>query len=158
MTDLSTVLNEAFNTASEEGTPDFAPIPKGTYVAAITDAKVGALKNGKGQAISITWEIQGGAHHGRLVFDRVIVQHDKSADAMKFGRRKLKDICDAVGWKQALTDLTVLQNKPCSIFVKIEEDGAGEYPPKNRVGRVQPIAKPAKAINGKPPFNDEIPL
>ena len=77
---------------------------------------------------------------------------------MKIGRQKLKDICDAVGFKESLTDLTVLCNKPCSIYVRIEEDKAGEYPPKNRVGRVSAIAKPVKAINGKPPFNDEIPL
>ena len=156
MTELSTLLNETFDTASEEGTPDFQPIPKDTYVAAITEAKVGPLKNGKGQAISITWEVQGGAHHGRLVFDRVIVQHE-SADPMKFGRRKLKDICDAVGWKEALTDLTVLCNKPCSISVKIEEDKAGEYPPKNRVGRVSAIARPEKSAD-KVPFNDAVPI
>jgi hypothetical protein len=157
MSELSTLLNETFDTANEEGTPEFTPIPKGAYVAAITDAKVGALKNGKGQAISITWSVQDGVHHGRLVFDRIIVQHE-NPDTMKFGRRRLKDVCDAVGWKQALTDLTVLLNKPCSIHVKIEEDRAGEYPPKNRVGRVLPIAKPDKATNGKPPFNDEISI
>jgi hypothetical protein len=159
MTEQSTVLDQTFDTANEEGTPAFNPVPKGTYVAAITDAKFGALKNGKGQAVSVTWEIQGGAHHGRLIFDRVIVQHE-SADAMKFGKRKLKDICDAVGWKEALTDLTVLLNKPCSINVKIEMDKFGEFPPKNRVGRVQPIAKPDKAdkANGKPPFNDDVPF
>src|SRR5215831_4757950 len=143
MSELTTLLTEAFDTASEEGTPAFELLPAGNYVASITEAQVGALKSGKGQAISLTWEIQGGAK--RLVFDRVIVQHE-SADAMKFGRRKLKDICDAVGVKEALTDLTVLRNKPCSIYVKIEHDSAGEYPPKNRVGRVRPIAKPDAAV------------
>ena len=158
MTELSTLLSEAFDTASEEGTPAFEPLPAGNYVASITDAQVGALKSGRGQAISITWEIQGGANHGRLVFDRVIVQHE-SADAMKFGRRKLKDICDAVGMKETLTDLTVLRNKPCSIYVKVEHDDAGEYPPKNGVRRVKPIAKPdAPSGNGKTPFNDNIPF
>jgi hypothetical protein len=156
MSELSTLLSEAFDTASEEGTPAFEPLPVGNYVASITEAQVGALKSGKGQAISITWEIQGGANHGRLVFDRVIVQHE-SADAMKFGRRKLKDICDAVGMKEALTDLTVLRNKPCSIFLKIEQDDAGEYPPKNRVGRVEPIVKSNAAGGNGKPFNDSIP-
>jgi hypothetical protein len=49
---------------------------------------------------------------------------------MKFGRRKLKDIADACGVKDSITDLTVLLNKPCSIYVKIEQDDAGEYPPR----------------------------
>jgi len=161
VSELPTLLSETFDTANEEGTPAFEPLPTGNYVASITDAQVGALKSGKGQAISLTWEIQGGANHGRLVFDRVIVQHE-SADAMKFGRRKLKDIADACEVKDSITDLTVLQNKPCSIYVKIEHDDAGEYPPKNRVGRVRPIAKPDAAVGNsakpvKPDYDDKIP-
>jgi len=156
MTELSTVLDQAFDTANEEGSPAFEPVPKGQYVASITDAKVGALKSGKGQAINLTWEISGGQHDGRLIFDRVIVQHE-STQAMKFGRRKLKDIADACGVTGSITDLSVLLNKPCSIYVKIEQDDAGEYPPKNRVGRVKPLAvASAKANGGKPAFNDQI--
>jgi len=157
MSELSTTLDEAFNTQTEEGTPDFQPLPAGNYVATIVDAKVGPLKSGKGQAVLLQWEVQGGAYQGRLIFDRVIVAHE-SAEAMKFGRRKLKDIADACGVKDSITDLTVLLNKPCSIYVKIEQDDAGEYPPKNRVGRVKPIAAPATTNGGKSAFNDQIPF
>jgi hypothetical protein len=157
MSELTTTLDEAFNTQTEEGTPDFQPLPAGNYVATIVDAKVGPLKSGKGQAVLLQWEVQGGANQGRLIFDRVIVAHE-SAEAMKFGRRKLKDIADACGVKDSITDLTVLLNKPCSIYVKIEQDDAGEYPPKNRVGRVKPIAASAKTNGGKPAFNDQIPF
>jgi hypothetical protein len=158
MSELSTTLDEAFNTQTEEGTPDFQPLPAGNYVATIVDAKVGPLKSGKGQAVLLQWEVQGGAYQGRLIFDRVIVAHE-SAEAMKFGRRKLKDIADACGVKDSITDLSVLLNKPCSIYVKIEQDAAGEYPPKNRVGRVKPLAvASAKANGGKPAFNDQIPF
>jgi hypothetical protein len=155
MTELTTTLVEAFNTAKEEGSPDFEPIPKGQYVASITDAKVGPLKSGKGQAVQLTWKIEGGQYANRLIFDRVIVAHE-SAEATKFGRRKLKDIADACSVKGHITDLTVLLNKPCSVYVKIEQDDAGEYPPKNRIGRVKPVA-PVKT-NDKPPFNDSIPF
>src|SRR5262249_6495088 len=61
VSELPTLLSETFDTANEEGTPAFEPLPTGNYVASITDAQVGALKSGKGQAISLTWEIQGGA-------------------------------------------------------------------------------------------------
>ena len=155
MTELSTVLDQAFDTANEEGSPAFEPVPKGQYVASITDAKVGPLKSGKGQAVQLTWKIEGGQYANRLIFDRVIVAHE-SAEAMKFGRRKLKDIADACGVKDSITDLTVLLNKPCSVYGKIEQDDAGQYPPKNRIGRVKPVA-PVKT-NGKPPFNDSIPF
>jgi Protein of unknown function (DUF669) len=157
MSELSTTLDEAFNTQTEEGTPDLQPLPAGNYLATIVDAKVGPLKSGKGQAVLLQWEVQGGANQGRLIFDRVIVAHE-SAEAMKFGRRKLKDIADACGVKDSITDLTVLLNKPCSIYVKIEQDDAGEYPPKNRVGRIKPIAASAKTNGGKPAFNDQIPF
>jgi len=52
----------------------------------------------------------------------------------------------------------VLLNKPCTVFVKIETDESGEYPPKNRVTRVKPLVK-AEKTNGKadPDLNDEIP-
>ena len=154
MSELSTTLDEAFNTQTEEGTPDLQPLPAGNYVATIVDAKVGPLKSGKGQAVLLRWKIQDGANQGRLIFDRVIVAHE-SAEAMKFGRRKLKDIADACSVKGLITDLTVLLNKPCSVYVKIEQDQNGEYPPRNGIGRVKPVV--AKT-NGKVEFNDSIPF
>jgi len=44
------------------------------------------------------------------------------------------------------------------IFVKIETDPAGEYPPKNKVVRVKPIGVETPKTNGKAEFNDEIPF
>src|SRR6516165_550605 len=140
MSELSSTLSEAFDTANEEGSPAFEPLSPGAYVASIIDAKVGPLKSGKGQAVLLQWEIQGGANQGRVIFDRVIVAHE-SAEAMKFGRRKLKDIAEACGVKDSITDLSVLLNKPCLISVKIEQDDSGEYPPKNVVGRVRGVGK-----------------
>ena len=158
MSELSTVLDAAFDTASEEGTPASETLPAGHYVAHITDARVGPLKSGKGQAIQLTWMVESGPHDGRYVWDRVIVQHE-SAKAMEFGRRKLKDICNACGFVGELRDLTVLQDKPCLVFVKVEQDDAGDYPPKNVVGRVKAIAHAtAKTNGGKPAFDDKIPF
>ena len=157
MTELTTVLDRAFDTATEEGSPDFEPLPKGQYVASITDAKVGPLKSGKGQAVQLTWEVEGDKYAGRKIFDRVIVAHESTA-AMKFGRQKFKDIATACGVSEQITDLSVLLNKPCLVSVKIEEDKTGEYPPKNRIGRVKKIGDAPKT-NGdsvKADFNDKI--
>jgi Protein of unknown function (DUF669) len=157
MSELTNVPSEAFDVAREEGTPKFEPIPAGTYVAAINDIKVGPLKSGKGQAVLVTWEIDGDKYNGRLIWDRIIVVHE-SAEAMKFGRRKFKDVADACGVKEAITDLSVLQGKRCLIFVKIETDPNGEYPPKNRIVRVRPIGVETPKANGKSELNDEIPF
>jgi hypothetical protein len=158
MSETSTVLSEAFDTANEEGTPAPELFPTGNYVASITDARVSTLKSGRGQAITITWQIESGAYANRYVFDSVIVKHE-SADAMKFGRRKLKDIADACEVKDAITDLTVLHNKPCLLYVKIEHDDSGDYPPKNRVGRLRPITRPSAPVkNGNADLNDSVPF
>jgi len=156
MSELSSTLSEAFDTANEEGSPAFEPLSPGAYVASIIDAKVGPLKSGKGQAVLLQWEIQGGANQGRIIFDRVIVAHE-SAEAMKFGRRKLKDIAEACGVKDSITDLSVLLNKQCSVRVKVEQDKNGEYPPRNGIGRVKPVAATTKT-NGKVEFNDAVPF
>ena len=103
MSEATTILTEAFDTPNEEASSDFEPIPAGQYVATILDAKVAALKSGKGQAVLLTWEIGGGKYENRLIWDRVIVTHE-SADAMKFGRRKFKDIAVACGVTEAITD------------------------------------------------------
>jgi hypothetical protein len=142
VSELSTTLTEAFDVSSEEGSGSFEPIPRGSYIASIIDAKAGALKSGKGQSVNLTWQIEGGEYSGRLIFDRVIVRHESSA-AMKYGRRRLKDVADAVGVTTAITDLSVLLSKPVCIFVKIEHDQAGDFPPRNTVGRVRPLTKPS---------------
>jgi hypothetical protein len=159
VTETTTILTEAFDTATEEGSPNFEPIPKGQCVASIIDAKVAALKSARGQAVLATWEIEGGKYSGRLIFDRVIIAHE-SAQAMKFGRRKLKDIADACGVTGQLKELSVLLNKPCLISVGIEVDDTGQYPPKNKVTRVKKISDAPKANGGpvKNELNDEIPF
>jgi hypothetical protein len=158
MAETTTILTEAFDTPNEEASPAFEPVPKGQYVATIKDASVGALKSKKGQAISLTWQIASGEYENRLVFDRVIIAHE-SADAMKFGRRKLKDIAVACGVTEAITDLAVICHKPCMISVKIETDDSGEYAPKNRVTRVTPIAVPkSNGAGAKADYDDKIPF
>jgi Protein of unknown function (DUF669) len=157
MSELTTVLSEAFDIASEEGTPAFEPLPAGTYVAVVNDVKVGPLKSGRGQAVQMTWEIEGDKYSGRLIWDRIIVVHD-SADAMRLGRQKFKDLAVACGIKDAVTDLSVMHGKRCMIFVKIEVDPNGEYPPKNKVVRIKPIAAAPPKTNGKADFNDQIPF
>src|SRR5262245_35665952 len=161
MAELTTVLDVAFDTETEEGTPPIQVIPAGRYTAAITKATVGSLKSGKGQAVELVWEVEGGQYAGRLIFDRVIISH-VSEDAMKFGRHKFKDICVATGVSGQVTDLSVLEGKPCSIYVKIEEDESGQYEPKNRVGRVKPVLSvgaPSLAAKGNgTELNDEIPF
>ena len=160
MSEVTTLLTEAFDIDNQEGTPEFELLPKGNYVASITEAQAGPLKTGRGHAVTLRWEIEGGEYSKRTIWDRIIVQHE-NADAMRIGRQKMKDVCVACQVAGVLTDLAVLRNKPASVYVVIEEDKNGEFPAKNLVQRVRPIAH-ADSGNGAKPvkaeFNDAIPF
>jgi Protein of unknown function (DUF669) len=123
---------------TEEGTPERELIPAGKYRAVIVTATVGPTKNGKGQAVSITWSIDEGQYEKRLVFQSILVQHE-SADGQRFGRRKFKDVCAACGINEPVTDLGVLLYKPCSISVSIRKDKDGQYPDRSEVTRVSSV-------------------
>jgi hypothetical protein len=152
----STELSEAFNPATEEGSPELTLLPKGAYLGEIENAIIKPYKSGKGQAVNLTWSIMDEKYGGRKVWQRCTLSHE-SEQAMKIGRQQFKDIVDACGLVEAFTDLTLLYNKPCLVHVGIEEDEAGKYPPKNKVVRVKPIS--AKGGNGaEKPFSDSIPF
>jgi hypothetical protein len=66
-------LDEAFDVPNEEGTPPMKLLPKGKYKAEITDASVGPTKNGKGQAVTLTWTVVEGEYEHRLLFQRILI-------------------------------------------------------------------------------------
>jgi hypothetical protein len=159
MTTTTDQLTEAFNPLAEEGTSDPSLLREGHYVARITDAVIKPYKSGKGQGVHLTWELLDEAYAGRKLWSNCTLTHE-SEKAMKFGRQRFKDICDACGITESFRDLTLLYDKPCTIFVRVEV-GDGQYPPKNEIGRVRPIAtKKAKTAqsNGAAdkPFDDEV--
>jgi hypothetical protein len=81
----STELNEAFNPATEEGSPELTLLPKGAYLAEIEDAIIKPYKSGRGQAVNLTWSIMDEKYGGRRVWQRCTLSHE-SEQAMKIGR------------------------------------------------------------------------
>jgi hypothetical protein len=160
MSEASDQLTEEFNPDTEEGTPELTLLRPGHYVARIIDAIIKPYKTGKGQAVFLTWELMDDQYEGRKLWSKCTLTHE-SEKAMKFGRQQFKDICDACGIAGAFRDLTLLYNKACTIFVRIEEDPNGQYPPKNEIGKVRAVS--VKGGNGatvkeKAPFDDNIPF
>jgi hypothetical protein len=150
MTTSTTILDEPFDADTEEGTPPRELLPGGKYKAEITTATVGPTKNGRGQAVNLTWTITEGDHEKRLVFQSILIQHD-SEEAQRIGRQKFKDVCIACGITGQVTDLNVLLYKSCLITVIIRKDKTGEYPDRNDIARVMPIvswngSKPAAQV------------
>jgi hypothetical protein len=132
------VLEAGFDVDNEEGTPPITLLPKGKYKAEITDATIGPTKNGKGQAVSLTWTIVEGDFERRLLFQRILIEHE-SAEAQKFGRMKFRDVCAACGLTGMVTDLDPLCYKTCEVTVAIRKDREGQYEDKNEVTRVMPL-------------------
>ena len=173
MTETTTIFNEPFDPTKEEGTPARSLLPAGKYRAEVIDASISETKTGRGTMLNLTWQIlDRGPAENRFVFQSILVRHE-SPDAQRFGRYKLKDLCDACGIVDAVTDVAVFKHKPCLITVGIERDKEGIYGDKNRVTRIMPavsvgmpppVPPPTAAkSNGKTkaadePFNDEIPF
>jgi hypothetical protein len=139
------MLETGFDVDNEDGTPPITLLPKSKYKAEITDATVGPTKNGKGQAVSLTWTIVEGDFERRLLFQRILIEHE-SAEAQKFGRMKFRDVCAACGLTGMVTDLDPLCYKTCVITVVIRKDKEGQYEDKNEVSKVSPLV----SLNGDP--------
>jgi Protein of unknown function (DUF669) len=151
-----------FDPQTEEGTQPFELVPKGKYTAEVVDAAIVDIKSGRGQMLKLTWVISGGEYDDRRVFQQIIVRHE-SEEAMRYGRQRIKDLCDACGIRDKVTDVSVFLHKPCQIQIGIEEDKNGEYDPKNKVVRIKPLivlnAPLASKADGKVvELNDEVPF
>jgi Protein of unknown function (DUF669) len=136
---MSDELETPFEPEKEKGT-SFDLLPSGKYKAEIVQATCGRTKNGRAQSVKLRWAITEGDFENRLLFQDIIVQHDESEGAQRIGREKFKDLCDACGITDPVTKLDVLLYRPCMISVTIEKDKNGEYPDKNKVARVLPVA------------------
>jgi hypothetical protein len=134
---FETALPEIFDPTVEEGS-HFELLPIGTYVAQVAEATVSQPKSGDGWQVNLSWQITEGEFEGRLVWQRITFQHS-SAQATVIGRRQFKDLCDAVGVSEQVTDVSVFQFVPCKIKVGIERDKNGLYEDKNRVSRILPL-------------------
>jgi hypothetical protein len=173
---MSNFLDEPFNLEEEKGST-FSLIPADTYKAVVTSATYGPLKSGRGDAVKLTWQIEGGDFDHRLVFQSLNIRHD-SGDAQRIGREQFKDVCSALGLSGEVKDLDTLLWKPARIHVGVRVDKNGDFPDQNEVRRVRPWvegwAKPLQrpqaevlkeASTVQPafkatdePMNDEVPF
>jgi hypothetical protein len=155
----STYLDVEFDVDAEEGS-SFDLLPAGRYYAEVAKITSGPTKSNNGNAINIQWRISQGDFAGRTVFQSILWQHE-SAQAEKFGKQRLKDLCVAMGVTGKLSDLTVFCHREVQILVGIRQDKTGRYPDKNDVKRVMPLetvkARPNDPIStGNGELNDRV--
>jgi hypothetical protein len=148
---MSTQLPETFEPESQEGNI-WDLVPEGEYVAQIVEAAVEQPKSMNGYQLTLVWKILEGAFENRQVWQRVTYLHS-SQQAQAIGRKRLKDLCNALAINEHVEDVAVFLFKPARIRVGIERDRDGVYDDKNKIKRISPVnpqqAVPAAAADPK---------
>lgn len=107
----------AFDASNIDPSPRFDPIPAGDYPVIIASSEMKHTKDGQGQYLELTLEIQAGEFSGRKLFDRLNL-HNSNRQAVEIAQRQLSQICHAVGVLQ-VTDSEQLHFKPLVAMVKL---------------------------------------
>jgi Protein of unknown function (DUF669) len=127
-----------FDPETQEGS-SFELIPPGDHEAEIIEAKLGQPKSGDGHKLTLTWKICQGDYEGCQVWETLCFQHS-NAQTEDIARKKLKDICTALGINEQVTDPEVFKFKPALVRIGIESDKYGQFESQNRIKRVRGLA------------------
>lgn len=109
------ILN--FDSTHIDPTPRFDPIPAGDYPVIITASEMKLTKDGTGQYLELTMEVQAGEFQGRKLFDRLNLNNN-NRQAVEIAQRQLSQIAHAVGVLQ-VADSEQLHFKPLIAMVKV---------------------------------------
>lgn len=137
---MSAFLN--FDATNIDPRDEYQPIPAGSYPVIITESAIKETKNGSGQYLRLTLEIQDGEYRGRKVFHNITLQNQNQT-AVSIGQKHLSQICHAVNVLQ-VQDSQQLHYKPLIAVLKIRK-GDGQYGDSNEVQRYE-------AMTGAPAF------
>lgn len=144
MNDLSQALGYNF-VADEVEISSYEPVPEGEYAVMITEAKLQATSTG-GQMLVFDYTIQGSAHDGRVVTDRLNIVNKKEK-TQKIALESLAKLSLAVGINSPkLIDEYV--NKRLKIKVIVQEG----KPYVNSFGEEKP-GNPQNSVRGYYPIN-----
>ena len=125
-----------FNSAGIDTTPRFDVLPAGDYPVIITDSELKQTKNGAGQYLSLTLEIQGGEFAGRKLFDRLNLRNP-SKTTQEIAERQLAQICNAVN-EIHVADSVVLHHKPL-IAITVVKPAKDQYAAGNEIKGYKPM-------------------
>lgn len=110
-----------FNATNIDTTSQFDAIPAGDYEAMVTASELKATKDGAGQYLELTLEIQSGPSQGRRLWDRLNLQN-RNPKAVEIAQKQLAQLCHATGILQLPNDATPLHNRPVVMKVAVKND------------------------------------
>jgi hypothetical protein len=130
----------SFDPETQEGT-GFDLISPGDYVAQVIGANIRQPKSGDGHMLALTWKICDGEYEGRQVWETLCYQHSNPT-TQDIARKKLKDLCVAVGITEQVSDPEIFLFKPARVKIGIHSDKYGQFDDNNVVKRVSPLQDP----------------
>lgn len=123
-----------------EASSGFEPLPGGDYVARIIDARDDVVSKNRdcGNCLVFTWKVEGGAHDGRLFWQRVNLwfRGNNEAKVREIANAQFRQIRDATGVPMP-KDTDELLERPCRVRLKVKKDEG--YSPRNEVVAVNPL-------------------
>lgn len=142
MADLS-----GFNPSNFEDDQSYDPIPKGAYVAIITESEMRSTRAMDGEYLKLTFEITEGPHARRLLWTNLNLRN-KNPKAVEIANKNLASICRSVHHLAPIQDSEQLHNKPMKIKVDIRAAQNG-YDASNEIKGYSPLvaAPPQVAAN-----------
>jgi hypothetical protein len=115
--------------ASDGGSKDYSPLPKGEYTIKCIEAELKDTKSG-GQMIAAKFEVARGEHTGRFIWSNYNI-HNNSEKAQQIGREQLSAWAKAAG-KPNANSVDELLERPFKCSLDIEA-GTNGYADKNRI-------------------------
>ena len=109
-----------FNAQGVDITSSFDAIPAGDYEAMVTDSTMKTTKDGSGQYLELTLEVQAGQFQGRRLWDRINI-NNRNQKAVEIAQRQLAQLCHATGVLQ-LQDSQQLHHIPVIMKVAAKND------------------------------------
>lgn len=130
MAQLNLPTGNVFDASNIDPTPRFDPLPAGDYNVIITASEMKVTKDGTGEYLELTLEVQDGEFAGRKLFDRLNL-NNPNRKAVEIAQRQLAQICHAVGVLQ-VTDSEQLHFRPLVAIVKVRP-ADGQYDAANEI-------------------------
>lgn len=139
----------------EEVKMDFDPLPKGEYLAEVTNSEVVPTKRGDGMILKLTFDVLEGDYKDRKIFASFNIANP-SEKAQQIGRGQLKDLCIALGKSGIVNDSTELHGIPFRVRVKIETSEG--YAPRNVPTSYAPAKQVVAAVKETSLKDDVLPF
>lgn len=134
---------------------NYEAIPAGDYESMVTASEMKSTKDGTGQYLELTVEIQSGQFQGRRLFDRLNLSN-RNPKAVEIAQKQLAQLCHATGVLQ-VQDSQQLHNRPIIMKVAVRNDperGPSNeikgYKAKGAIQQAAPFQAPRAAAQSAP--------